>query len=114
MDWRPGLLEEDWDLAAGSSWCLSSWLGFDQHRSHATSLAAIVLIAAAGAVSFGMSDELALGIGVVIGMGGIVGSVIGASVMHRTSPRTLTIIFGIVLLVAGLRMIGGANPLPDA
>jgi len=89
-------------------------VGFDQHRSHATSLAAIVLIAAAGAVSFGMSDELALGIGVVIGIGGIVGAVIGASVMHRTSPRTLTIIFGIVLLVAGLRMIGGANALPGA
>ncbi len=89
-------------------------VGFDQHRSHATSLAAIVLIAAAGAVSFGRSDELALGIGVVIGMGGIVGSVLGASVMHRTSPRTLTIIFGIVLLVAGLRMIGGANPLAGA
>ena len=70
-------------------------VGFDQHRSHATSLAAIVLIAAAGAVSFGMSDELALGIGVVIGIGGIVGSVLGASVMHRTSPRTLTIIFEI-------------------
>lgn len=89
-------------------------VGFDQHRSHATSLAAIVLIAAAGAVSFGSSDELALGIGVTIGIGGVVGSVIGASVMNRTSPRTLTIVFGIVLLVAGLRMIAGASPLPGA
>ena len=88
-------------------------VGFDQHRSHATSLAAIVLIAAAGAVSFGMSDELDLGIGVTIGIGGVVGSVIGASVMNWTNPRTLTIVFGVVLLVAGLRMIAGASPLPS-
>jgi uncharacterized protein len=89
-------------------------IGFDQHRAHATSLAAIVLIAAAGAASFGMSGEMALGIGVTIGIGGVVGSAIGASVMDRTSPRTLTIIFGFVLFVAGLRMISGASPLPGA
>jgi uncharacterized protein len=89
-------------------------VGFDQHRSHATSLAAIVFIAAAGAVSFGMSGEVALGTGVTIGIGGIAGSVAGASVMHRSNPRTLTIIFGIVLFVAALRMISGASPLPGA
>jgi uncharacterized membrane protein YfcA len=89
-------------------------VGFDQHRSHATSLAAIVLIAAAGAVSFGMSDEVALGIGVTVGLGGVVGSVIGASVMHRISPRSLTVVFGFVLLVAAIRMISGANPLPGS
>ncbi len=89
-------------------------VGFEQHRAHATSLAAIVLIAAAGAVSFGTSGEAALGIGVTVGIGGIAGSVVGASVMHRSSTRILTIVFGIVLLVAALRMIGGANPLPGA
>jgi len=89
-------------------------VGLDQHRSHATSLAAIVLIAAAGAASFGVSGEMALGLGVTIGIGGIVGSVVGASVMDRTSPRTLTTIFGIVLFVAALRMISGASPLPGA
>lgn len=89
-------------------------IGFDQHRAHATSLAAIVLISSAGAVSFGLSGETALGIGITIGIGGIVGSVIGASVMHRSSPRTLTIIFGLVLLAAAIRMITGASPLPGA
>jgi uncharacterized membrane protein YfcA len=89
-------------------------VGFDQHRSHATSLAAIVFIAAAGAVSFGMSGELALGVAVTVGIGGIAGSVVGASVMHRSSSQTLTMVFGVVLLVAALRMISGANPLPGA
>ncbi len=47
-------------------------------------------------------------------IGGVVGSVIGAYVMHRRRARTLTIVFGVVLLVAALRMISGANSLPGA
>lgn len=89
-------------------------IGFDQHRSHATSLAAIVLIAAAGAVSFGVSGETALGLGVTIGLGGVVGSILGASTMHRMGSRALSMVFGVVLLAASLRMIFGANPLPGA
>ena len=87
-------------------------VGLDRHRAHATSLAAIVLIAAAGAVSFGVSGELSLSLGVIIGIGGVIGSVIGATVMDRTSPRALTVVFSIVLLVAAIRMISGAQPLP--
>lgn len=87
-------------------------VGLDRHRSHATSLAAIVLIAASGAISFGASGELSLGLGAVVGIGGVIGSVSGATVMHRASPRALTLVFSIVLLVAAVRMITGAEPLP--
>lgn len=88
------------------------WVGFDRHRAHATSLAAIVLIAASGATSFALSGEADIALGVTIGIGGIAGSITGASVMHRVSARTLTIVFAIVLLVAGIRLISGADPLP--
>jgi uncharacterized membrane protein YfcA len=90
------------------------WVGFDQHRAHATSLAAIVLIAVAGATSFAVSGEIDLGLGITIGIGGILGSVIGASVMHRVSARSLTIVFAVVLLVAGIRLIAGGDPLPGS
>ncbi|MDX1469300.1 MAG: sulfite exporter TauE/SafE family protein, partial [Acidimicrobiia bacterium] len=49
-----------------------------------------------------------------IGLGGVMGSIIGASLMHRFSPRTLTIVFGFVILAAAVRMISGASPLPGA
>jgi hypothetical protein len=88
--------------------------GFDRHRAHGTSLAAIVLIAAAGATSFGVDGELVLGLGLTIGLGGIVGSSLGAAAMHRMSPRALSIIFGLVLLIAAARMIGGGDPLPGS
>jgi uncharacterized membrane protein YfcA len=85
---------------------------FDRHRAHGTSLAAIVLIAAAGATSFGVDGELVVGLGLTVGVGGIVGSALGAAAMHRLSPRALSIIFGVVLLVAAVRMIGGGEPIP--
>lgn len=87
-------------------------LGFDQHRAHATSLAAIVLIAVVGAASFAASGEAAIGLGVTVGIGGVLGSIAGATVMNRISSRSLTIIFAVVLLVAAIRMISGAAPLP--
>lgn len=89
-------------------------VGFDQHRAHATSLAAIVFISVAGAISFGMSGEIDLGLGITVGIGGVLGSVIGASVMHRISPKALTIVFAVVLLVAAIRLISGAAPLPGS
>ena len=89
-------------------------VGLGRHRAHATSLAAIVLIALAGAVSFGLSGEIELALGVTVGLGGVAGSVLGASAMHRMSSRALSFVFGVVLLVAALRMIFGANPLPGS
>lgn len=87
-------------------------IGVGRHRAHATSLAAISLIAIAGAISFGASGEISLGLGITVGIGGIVGSALGATVMHRVSPRMLTVAFGGILMVAALRLIGGADPLP--
>lgn len=88
--------------------------GLRRHEAHATSLSGIVLTAAAGATSFGLSGELDFALGVTIGLGGIVGSVFGTRLMNRISARSLTIVFAIVLLVAGLRLISGATPDPGS
>lgn len=86
-------------------------IGLDRHRATATSLAAIVPIAVAGAVTFGLSGEINLGLGILIGAGGVVGSVLGASLMNRMSSRSLSIVFGLVLLAAAIRMMSGGDPL---
>ncbi len=90
------------------------FLGLNRHNAHATSLAAIVLISATGAVSYLDSGASVPELGVTIGIGGIVGSVVGTSLMHRFSAKTLTIVFGLVILVAGIRMVSGASPLSAA
>lgn len=85
-------------------------LHFGQHRAHATSLAAIVLIAVSGTVRFGMAGEVAWAVGLALGLGGVVGSTVGAHLMHRLSPTTLRIIFGVIMVLAGLRMVLGGDP----
>ena len=89
-------------------------VGMDRHRAHATSLASIFPIAAAGAISFALSGEVSLGLGVAVGVGGVVGSMGGAALMNRLSTRTLSIFFGLVILGAGIRMIFSTDPLPGA
>ncbi len=90
------------------------FLGLGRHEAHATSLAAIVLIATSGAVSFGLSGEIDVVLGVIIGIGGIIGSSVGASVMNRVSARALTITFAVVLIVAASRLIAGGTPIPGS
>jgi hypothetical protein len=89
-------------------------VGMDRHRSHATSLASILPIAAAGAISFGLSGEVDLGLGVAVGTGGMVGSMVGASLLNRLSTRSLAVFFGLVILAAGIRMIFSTDPLPGS
>lgn len=90
------------------------WVGFDRHRAHATSLASFIIISTAGAISFAVADAVDLFVGVAVGIGGIVGSTIGATLMHRMSARNLAIVFAAVLVVTGVRMVLGAEPLPGS
>lgn len=87
------------------------WVGLGRHRAHATSLASFIIIATAGAISYGLAGDISVRFGVAIGLGGVVGSVVGASLMHKMSSRNLGIVFSVVLLVAGVRMVVGGDPL---
>jgi len=89
-------------------------VGMDRHRAHATSLASIFPIALAGAITFGVSGEIDIGLGIAVGIGGVLGSMVGASLMHRLSTRSLSIFFGLVILGAGIRMIVSTEPLPGS
>ncbi|MGH8927693.1 MAG: sulfite exporter TauE/SafE family protein [Acidimicrobiia bacterium] len=83
-------------------------LGYNRHQATATSLAAILLVAVAGAVPFAIAGDVAVSTGVALGGGGLLGSTIGAHWMNRMSGVNLARIFGVVLLIAGLRLaIGG-------
>jgi len=83
-------------------------LGYTRHRANATSLASIVLVALAGTISFALAGRIDWRVGLLLGLGGIVGSTAGATLMKHLSGPMLGTIFGIVLLLAGLRMaIGG-------
>ncbi len=85
-------------------------LGFDRHRAHATSLGAIVLISISATLRFGVAGEVDWVIGLTLGAGGVFGATAGAHLMNRLSAEALQGIFGVILVVAGLRMTLGEVP----
>jgi uncharacterized protein len=85
-------------------------LGFDRHRSHASSLAGIMFISVVGAISFGLDGQVVPEAGLVIGLGGIAGSMLGAQVMHRSSAQTIRLVFGGALMLVAVRLILGGTP----
>lgn len=84
---------------------LTAWLGFTQHRAHATSLAAIVLIAAAGASRFAVADAIDYGLVVLLAMGALVGAPLGARVMARSGEGLLKTMFGVLMLLVAVQLL---------
>jgi uncharacterized membrane protein YfcA len=77
---------------------LTLGLGFSQHRAHATSLAAIVPIAAVGATAFALAGEVDYALAVVLAGGSLIGAPLGARLMDRVGEGTLKTMFGLLLL----------------
>ncbi len=78
-----------------------------RHVAHATSLAAIIVIALSGMAGFAVEGQVNWVVGVGLAIGGVTGAAYGANLMDRLSPRTLRNVFAIVLIVSGLRMVIG-------
>jgi uncharacterized membrane protein YfcA len=78
-------------------------LHLTQHHAHATSLAAIVLLASAGALRFALDESVAWDAAALLAAGSLVGASFGAAILDRIKDRPLKISFGVVgLAVAAL------------
>jgi uncharacterized membrane protein YfcA len=84
-------------------------LGFPQHRAHATSLAAIVLIAAAGAARFALDGRVDLGIAILLAIGTLAGAPLGARTLSRMNERRLKFAFGLLGLAVAVLLLFGVN-----
>jgi uncharacterized membrane protein YfcA len=80
-------------------------VGMAQHRAHATSLAAIVPIALAGAVVFGRADSVDVVAAAVLAGGSLLGVQVGARAMGGLSGERLALVFGGVVFVVALAML---------
>lgn len=79
--------------------------GFDQHLAQGTSLAAIVPTAVAGAIAHRQRGFLDLRLAGWLGLGGVLGVLGGAAIALGTPADVLRDVFGIFLVVAGLRIV---------
>lgn len=76
-----------------------------QKRAQATSLAAITLVSVSGALTYGAQGNVLLGPAAVVVAGGLIGTVVGAELLHRMSERQLQWIFAALMLVVAVRMV---------
>lgn len=83
---------------------------FEQRSAHATSLAAIVVIATAGAVGYAQAGEVEWLVAAAMTVGGLVGAPIGSQLLNAFSERTLKIGFAVVLVLTALRLVVGGTP----
>jgi uncharacterized membrane protein YfcA len=80
-------------------------LGATQHQAHATSLAAIVPIGAVGFAIFALHGEVNYAIAGLLVLGALIGAPVGARAMSRVPERPLALVFAVVLVVAGVRLL---------
>ena len=81
--------------------------GRRQSRAQSASLAAIVPIAAVGAVVFGGADSVDFAAAGILVIGSIVGARGGALLSHRISDQRLTWLFAGFLIVVAITMLIG-------
>jgi uncharacterized protein len=80
---------------------------YDQRTAHATSLAAIVLISASGAIGYARAGEVDWAIAGAMLAGGLVGAPLGARLLDRVSERSLQLGFAGLLVITAVRLALG-------
>ncbi|HZO63349.1 MAG TPA: TSUP family transporter, partial [Gaiellaceae bacterium] len=78
---------------------------WQERPAMATSLAAIGIIALAGAISYGLHGELKPGAAALIGLPAAAGAVAGAMLQQRIAGRNLSFLFALVLTVLGVKLL---------
>lgn len=81
-------------------------LGRWQERpAMATSLAAIGIIALAGAISYGIHGELKPGAAALVGLPAAAGAIAGTALQQRLAGRTLSLLFAVLLAGVGVKLL---------
>ena len=81
------------------------WLGYGEREATGTSLAAIVVIAAVGAILHGAYGNVHLKEALVVGGPAVLGVVAGAAAQQRLPERAVAGIFTVMLVVSAALLI---------
>ena len=80
-------------------------VGLGQHEAHATSLAAIVPIAAVGAARFAAAGNVDPVLAALLAAGSLVGAPLGARLMARTHEDVLKLVFGALMIAVAVQLL---------
>jgi uncharacterized membrane protein YfcA len=84
---------------------LTSWLKLGQHRAHATSLAVITVVAAAGMIPYWLAGNIDWPLALTLLPGAVAGVYLGARAMLRVPALQLRLLFGAFLLFVAFRQL---------
>ncbi|HHU49520.1 MAG: sulfite exporter TauE/SafE family protein [Caldicoprobacterales bacterium] len=80
-------------------------LKLDEHDAHATAIAVILPLAAISAYIYFTNGFLDMDRSIPVAVGGIIGGIIGAFLLHRIPSKWLHKIFALFMVGAAVRMI---------
>jgi uncharacterized membrane protein YfcA len=81
------------------------WLGYEEHAATATSLAAIVFIAAFAALTQGLYGNVHVLDALLIGVPAVGGVLIGTRLQQRLPARTVALLFAAVLVLSAIELL---------
>lgn len=79
----------------------------DEYKSHATAIAVILPLSIISTIIYFFKGSLEWNSILIVGAGSIIGSAAGAFLLKKVSPGFLSKLFGIVMIVAAIRMMFG-------
>jgi uncharacterized protein len=81
------------------------WLGYDERAATATSLAAIVFIAAFGAAAQGLYGNVDVLDAALVGIPAIGGVLLGTWLQQRVDLRSISLLFAAVLIASAVELV---------
>jgi uncharacterized membrane protein YfcA len=81
------------------------WLGYGERAATATSLAAIVLIAAFAALTQGLYGNVHVLDGLLIGVPAVGGVLLGVRLQQRLPERTISLLFAALLAATAVELV---------
>ena len=81
------------------------WLGYEEREATGTSLAAICIIAALGALLHGVFGNVDVSKGVLIGIPAVFGVVAGTALQQRVPVRVLNGLFAVLMVVSATLLV---------
>ena len=87
--------------------CMEKFLDVEEHKAHATAIAIILPLSVVSGLIYFYGTDIPAKQTLIACIGGLPGGYIGAKLLGKIKGRSLHIIFGIFMLIGGVRMVMG-------
>lgn len=84
---------------------LNNILKVEEHKSHATALSIVVFLTVTSSFIYVSKGTYDLNLTFKVAIGSIIGGIIGAKILCKLTGKFLRISFGIIMIIAALRMV---------